>query len=1025
MKFYFYLSKRQIKYTIAHLFALFCFSSLISQNVEPVIPSQVGGKYADSITIELNCSTLGADIRYTIDGSVPTKNSIPYTTPLKFVGNTPLRARAFLSPLLPSKIMTHTYFFNLNHSFPVVSVVFEPADFFDPATGIYPNFTTDLTTRANIEFFETNSTAAAFNQYVETEIQGTTSAFNDQKSLDIKPKASLGGATVDYKIFPDLPYEKYKRFVLRNGGQDWNIMMFRDEFVGSLVGNIQNIDGILEKPSLDLQAARPAVVYYNGQYWGIHNIRERMNKNYVEQHYNLAANSYDMLENYSEVLAGDTIAWFLFEGFLRNNNFEDTTLFYQLRQQIDYQNYLDYCILNIYIDNQDWPGNNVRKFRERKPDGKWRWISYDFDFTFGLFQEGAWNTGDPSPDALARILNPDSFTWPNPDWATLLFRKCWGNAQFRQDFANRTADFMNTIFKPSHISARLDEFKNQYQPEIEQHFIRWTNGYYAPFWLENIEKTRKFSNVRPQYMRQYMDAALPEVLGTTSLTLNASPLAGGNIRVSSITIGEMQYPWRGDYFTGIKIPIKAIANPGYVFVGWSEPNLGTSDSIFVTLHVAKSLTAKFSVINPVNPVAPTIACTPNSLNPWIEYIKTVKINTYTRESGKETYTNVAGIATTLSAGNSYPITLTTGFSFETFDEYWRVWIDYNRDGIFSDAEIAFQSISYKPPFGVNATKSVNGFITIPAGTALGNANLRVGMKRAAYPSPCDTVAYGEFEDYSISIDNSGVINPPSPPVADCVSKSEFPWSDWISSIKVNTFINNSQKDQYSNFTNLVASADIGKNVQVSLKTSFSFETFSEFWKIWIDWNQDGSLNDTNETAFQSIALAPDLGTEYKETMGSFIVPTTALLGRTKMRISMKRGSFPSPCEIFTFGEVEDYTILINSDSNMMDTDIDNSLQSGDSISIQPNENDLADFIVFPNPANDKVTINLKSLKNTAVKIQLSNVYGTLVKDWNVPILQNALLELDVNEIEIGTYFLRVVFENGRSIGKKLVVMKED
>jgi hypothetical protein len=696
MKFYFY---KKYKYSIAHLFAFLCFSSLLSQNVEPVIPSKFGGKYADSIKIELNCSTLGAEIRYTIDGSVPKETSILYVAPLKFTNNTPLRARAFSNPLLPSKIMTHTYFFDLNHSFPVISVVFETSDFFDPMTGIYPNFEKDLTTKANIEFFETNSNTAAFNQFVETEIQGTTSAFNEQKSLDIKPKASLGGATIDYKIFPDLPYEKYKRIVLRNGGQDWNIMMFRDEFVGSLAGNIQNFGGILEKPSLDLQAARPAVVYYNGQYWGIHNIRERMNKNYVEQHYNFAANSYDMLENYSEVLSGDTIAWFQFESFLRNNTFKDSFLFNQLKQQIDYQNYLDYCIFNIYIDNQDWPGNNVRRFKERKPQGKWRWLSYDFDFTFGLFHQGAWNTGDASPDALGRILDGSSFNWPNQDWATLLFRKCWENDEFRQDFANRTADFMNTIFKPSHISARLSEYKNLYQPEIEQHFNRWTNGYYAPFWLENIEKTRKFGNFRPQYMRQHIKSALPEVLGITSFTLDASPLAGGKIRVSSITLAQAQYPWKGTYFTGIKIPLKAIANPGYVFVGWSDPSLGDSDSVSVSLLAAKSLTAKFSVI-------------------------------------------------------------------------------------------------------------------------------------------------------------------------------------------------------------------------------------------------------------------------------------------------------------------------------------DNSLQSGDSISIQTNENDLADFIIFPNPAFDKVIINLKSLKNTAVKLQLFNVYGNLVKDWNVPILQNALLELDINEVEIGAYFLRVEFENGRSIGKKMVVMKE-
>jgi hypothetical protein len=573
-----------------------CLAIALSQNVAPVSFSKVGGKFNTPIEVSLNCTTPNAVIRYTTDGSVPTENSFKYTAPLSISNNTALRAVAFSNGLLPSNILTNSYLFNINHTFPVVSLVFQEGDFFDPITGIYPNYLLDLTTQANIEFFETNATKAAFNQLIEAEVQGTASAGNAQKSLIIKSKTALGVSTIDFKVFPDLPYTKYKQLVLRNAGQDWNVLMFRDEFVTSLATDIQDLEGILSKPDLDLQSFRPSVMYFNGQYWGIHNIRERMNRHYVMQHHDLDSGSFDMLENYAEVLSGDSIEWFLFNDFLLSNNFQSELMFNKIKEKIDYQNFIDYCAYNIYIDNQDWPGNNVRRFRERKADGKWRWVCFDFDYSFGLYQAGVWNTGDASADAMSRILNPLRTTWPNPDWATLLFRSCWQNAGFRRDFANRMADFMNTIFMPNRVNARLEGFKNLYQPEIAQHFNRWTSGYYEPFWLENIEKTRRFSNERPHYLRSYLKTALPEITGTQDLTLDALPAEGGKIEISTITLDVAQFPWKGSYFSGIKIPVKAIANPGYVFSGWSDPNLGNADAVAVTLSSAKKLTAKFIAI---------------------------------------------------------------------------------------------------------------------------------------------------------------------------------------------------------------------------------------------------------------------------------------------------------------------------------------------------------------------------------------------------------------------------------------------
>lgn len=566
------------------------FSLLPAQTAGTTAPvkfSLHGGLFNGPIAVVLSCATFNANIHYTLDGSEPTAESAIYPNSMLIFDTTcVLRARAFAPDLAPSAIKTHTYIINQNHTFPVVSLAFEPSDFFDSLTGIYVNYTQDLTAVANIEFFENNTDSAVFNQLVEVEIQGTGSASQPQKSLEIKGKNALGVGEIPYAIFPDLPFDAYKRFVLRNGGQDWCVTQFRDELATSLLLDRSDIGGILKKTALYLQAWRPAVVYLNGQYWGIHNVRERMNRFYVRQHFGWEEDEFDMIENYDAVSSGDIVAWVQFYGYLLQNEsgFENDAVFEILKQKIDYQNFIDYCAFNIYLENEDWPGNNHLRFRHRSVSGKWRWMTYDLDFTFGLYQpNGGWNTGDPSPNALARLLDDSSEVWPNPNWGTLLFRRCWQNAGFRRDFSNRLADMLNTAFLPYRVSQRLNALRALYHPEITRHYMRWWSGNYDLVWLQNIENTRYFALNRPDFVRQEILQATSEAYGLATLSVDVYPPGGGRVEVSTVCPENGQYPWSGTYFKGVPVPVKAVANPGFKFVGWSQVALGAPDSASLTL----------------------------------------------------------------------------------------------------------------------------------------------------------------------------------------------------------------------------------------------------------------------------------------------------------------------------------------------------------------------------------------------------------------------------------------------------------
>jgi CotH kinase protein/Chitobiase/beta-hexosaminidase C-terminal domain/Lectin C-type domain/HYR domain len=586
-------------------FVTLLFSQLVAnaQVTQPPVASIKGGRFTTPIRISLTSETPNAVIRFTLDGSEPTDTSDIYVAPIQLNASTPLRAKAFgIAPLTPSQLVTHTYLFNVNHSFPIVALSFPSAAFFNADTGMYVQYLQKREVVANLEFFEPNIDTSLFSNRVGVEITGSTSAALPQKSLEIKSKTSLGTPTIPYKLFPDLPYTDYKRFVLRNSGNEWGITMFRDAMVSSLFRDINDISDILQKPETFLQGYRPSVVYFNGQYWGIHNIRERMKSTYVDQHFNLsstaALTNYDLSENDASLfdqIVGDSIAWYQFVADLRRSShrFDTDSAFVWISQRIDIENFTDYVLLNVFADNTDWPTNNVRRFRERRVDGKWRWICYDFDFTFGLLTSGGFNTSDATQNALQRVLNP-----PFPGISTAeILQKCFQNVKFRQKFANRMADFLNTAFTPTRVQGRITDFKNLYAPEIDKHRVRWGTPFPTQ-WLNNIQKVSDFAEKRNEFTYSHFRLQMPELTDTTLITLNVSPANAGTLKFNTLTLNQNRLPYVGKYFSGIPIPVKAIAAPGFRFVGWSDLNLGINDSVQVTFAGGvQSLTALFLPIS--------------------------------------------------------------------------------------------------------------------------------------------------------------------------------------------------------------------------------------------------------------------------------------------------------------------------------------------------------------------------------------------------------------------------------------------
>ncbi len=586
---------------------------------DPPAVNLIGGLYSGSVTVTATAPE--GDIHYTTDGSIPTTSSALYTGPLTFSENTPLRLRAFDPPALPSNVVTNTYLIDISHTFPIVSYVADPVELFDPVIGMYPNFTEDIEINANAEMWEPDG-SFAFNVLFESELHGTGSAVLEQKPLALKCKPSLGNAFVPYDVFPSQPGFNPVSLLLRNSGQDWTVTMFRDAMVGSLARDLTDVGNEIIKPKLYMQDFRPGIAFINGEYWGINNIRERMDKRYILGHFGLDDDEIDFLENFDEAKEGDFVEWDILTDFLENNSLTSEANYQFVDDRVELDHYLDYIVFNVYIDNQDWPGNNNKRWRERVPDSQWRFMTWDLDFTYGLFIPNMpWNSGYAQSNSLSRLYDENNILWPNPAWSTLLFRKLVENDNWRRDFINRMADQLNVLYDPARVNARIDEFVAAYQPEIQQHIDLWHSGFLN--WDANVQILRDFANARVTPVRNHFIQQFSELTGNSNVTVNLNSSNNGEVDLSTITVSDLNEPFTGTYFRGNEIPITAFPDRGYVLQSWSGGLSGNDPKESFVLNGTTNITANFAfgststqpiVINEINYNSPDNA----ESGDWVE-----------------------------------------------------------------------------------------------------------------------------------------------------------------------------------------------------------------------------------------------------------------------------------------------------------------------------------------------------------------------------------------------------------------------
>lgn len=428
--------------------------SLVSKLLPDPIFSTEGGLLRSSIDVKISKpgdAPKNAEIYYTLDGTVPTVKANKYSSPINVSKNTVLRAVLIADGYMSPLAVTHSYIFHpIEQTIPIVSITGDPDCFYGDKTGILtegtytegtPNYMYNWRRPINIEYFETDG-SCPINQVVETRIKGSSSRKKPLRSMVVYANKRFGVKRLEHEFFPEQKpsLTDFKSLEFRNAGQDFHELFMRDALCQRNTG--QYVD-------LDWAASQPTVVYVNGNYIGMLNLRERSNEDYIYTNYD-GLEDVDVIENWYEVSEGSNDLNAEFQAFFR----EDGHSAEEYKERMDITEFLNLMISEIVYCTTDFPGNNIIMWRPTAENGKWRWIAKDLDSALGSLPQ-QWDF-----KYLTWLYDPKfdtSLGEGNAPSATLLFRQLMKIDEVKDEFINRMLAYMGDFMKPSSLTSLMEK----------------------------------------------------------------------------------------------------------------------------------------------------------------------------------------------------------------------------------------------------------------------------------------------------------------------------------------------------------------------------------------------------------------------------------------------------------------------------------------------------------------------------------------------------------------------------------------
>lgn len=596
--------------------------------------SVLGGFYSKDQLVTLSSDLQGAVIRYTTDGSEPTEDSPIYEGAITankvssqslitgydkknkthvqhyqwasgdgqlsspdeynwgmvnkgFV----LKAKVFHPDYVPSLTACQTYFINMSRpSLPIVSVTVDKGSFFSADSGIYIQGTngirrggdgdvtanwnhTDWERKVFVEYFDENG-ERQFGVNAGAKVMGAISRHSDLKSLNIIMKKKYEDGQINYPLFGSEGLDSYESFILRNSGNDWEQGMFaRDAVAQSIVRG---------QCDLETQGYQPVVMYLNGEYWSIINLRERYDKHYFGGYYDYVDESnidllkIDKSKNSFNASEGDSLRYEEMMAYLKVNEMSDEANYeYVKNHYIDVDNMINYYIAQLFCQNTDWPDNNMRLWRPRTENGKFRFPWYDSDFGYGL-----WG-GSASTDPFNNFYEKKKYA------PVILFDYMMENDDFKNEFIQRFHYMLNTVYEANRSKEIINDIEDKISNERSISDSKWYRSVTARYSSYLASSVESFAESRVSNMRGFLNSRYGSK-GTAKLTVNYTA-SQGLVQLCGL---DVKSGYSGAQYKSTPIRLTAIPNDGYEFVAWQT---GTGQNVSTDLEYNLTITGDYTI----------------------------------------------------------------------------------------------------------------------------------------------------------------------------------------------------------------------------------------------------------------------------------------------------------------------------------------------------------------------------------------------------------------------------------------------
>ncbi len=521
--------------------------------------SPIPGIYANTTNVTISTDP-SLTIFYTTDGSLPDNTDNQYNGPISINNTTVLKAVAYSSDpdILPSFMEFGTYFIGVSHTVKILSISGRESDnpnnpeLYELIAGgiqIEPNGTFELYNQDGSLF---DKARGEFNEH------GNDSWAYQQRGFDYITRDQFGyNYAIKGEVFNDIDRDRFQRFIVKCAANDNYPFSYGSSGAHIRDAYVQSLSQVA-KLRLDERSHESCVMYLNGEYWGVYELREKVDDlDYTDKYYDQDSVAFlktwggtwvDVLTDGQNPNDVENL-WDDIRNYITTNDMSIQANYEYAKDRYNVGSLIDYFILNSYVVNSDWLNWNTAWWRGLKEDGdkkKWRYALWDMDNTF---DHGANYTGIPNDGPDADPCDPESLgniggQGHIPIWNALI-----ENEEFFDNYINRWSNLSNSYLSCEFMIAHLDSLIGIIEPEMQDQIDTWGGTYNE--WMDNVNDMKEFMNDRCTFL----NAAIVDCYDVEG-PFNVNVVIDGIGEVdfnNFFDVNESNTPLNGEFFGGIDI----------------------------------------------------------------------------------------------------------------------------------------------------------------------------------------------------------------------------------------------------------------------------------------------------------------------------------------------------------------------------------------------------------------------------------------------------------------------------------------